>query len=208
MRKQLPNQLTMARLLLAVVFFAVLNQYRYQPGDHQTALLATAMVLFIIAAATDALDGYLARRWNAITLFGRVMDPVCDKILILGAFIYLAGPRFAVPGNALDQATGVYPWMVVVILLRELLVTSVRAALESRGIDFSAKWSGKLKMILQTIAVPVVLGAVWLGPADHTWVRWLRDGFVWATVLATIASGVPYAINAIRAVRGTRVQRD
>jgi CDP-diacylglycerol--glycerol-3-phosphate 3-phosphatidyltransferase len=200
------NQLTLARLVLAVVFFGVMNTYRYAgPDDPQTSVLCVALALFLIAAATDALDGFLARRWQAITLFGRVMDPVADKILILGAFIYLAGPRFAIPADlAADgsgQITGVYPWMAVVILFRELLITSMRAALESRGVDFSAVWSGKLKMMLQTATVPVVLVAVWLDPFEHAWARWTRDGFVWATVIATIASGVPYCFNAVKAVR-------
>jgi CDP-diacylglycerol--glycerol-3-phosphate 3-phosphatidyltransferase len=198
-----PNALTISRLVLAIVFFAALEFYRYAGGDDAGSIvLAIALGLFVIAALTDAADGFLARRWQVVSTFGRVMDPVCDKILIVGALIYLAGPRFAIPDDPGRQVSGVYPWMVVIILLRELLVTSVRAALEKRGVDFSARWSGKLKMILQTVAVPVVLVAIMLDPTARDWVRWTRDGFVWATVLATIASGVPYAINAIGAFRG------
>jgi len=176
MYRQIPNALTMARLVLAGVFFVVLNQYRYMGEGSGSALLVAAFVLFLIASATDAADGYLARRWNAITLFGRVMDPVCDKILVIGAFIYLAGPRFvdvSPTADGLTMVTGIYPWMVVVILLRELLVTSIRAALEGQGIAFGAVWAGKWKMILQVIAIPTVIAAVWLGPGE-TWVRWTR----------------------------------
>jgi len=214
MRRHLPNQLTVARLVLAAAFFAVLNQYRYAGADQpQTGLLAGALALFLIAALTDFLDGHLARKWQVVSLFGRIVDPVADKILIIGAFVYLAGPRFIVPAGMLDRsadaapgvemASGVHPWMVVVILLRELGVTSIRAALESRGVDFSARWSGKLKMILQVVAVPIVLIAVWIDPVAHEAVRWVRDLVVWATVIATIVSGLPYISGAIKAAGGT-----
>ncbi len=214
MRKNLPNQLTIARLVLAGVFFAVLNGYRYPGPDapRQTGLLLTAIALFIIAALTDMLDGYLARRWQAITLFGRVMDPVCDKILVIGAFIYLAGPRFILPpadpnpdaplGLSLNMVTGVYPWMVVLILLRELLVTSIRAAMESKGLDFSARWAGKWKMILQSVTVPLVLAVVWIDPLRHPWTGVVRDLFVYATVVITIISGIPYLTGASKALKG------
>lgn len=214
MRKQLPNQLTIARLVLAVVFFGALNCYRYMgpDGDRQTGILLAALILFILAALTDMLDGHLARKWQAISMFGRIMDPVCDKILIIGAFVYLAGPRFVIPDAApherlpldipLNMVTGVYPWMVVVILLRELLVTSIRAALESQGIDFSARWAGKWKMILQSVTVPVVLVAVWIDPIRHEWAGWVRDIMVYATVIVTILSGMPYITGARRALAG------
>jgi CDP-diacylglycerol--glycerol-3-phosphate 3-phosphatidyltransferase len=203
MKQQIPNMLTIARLVLAGVFFAVLSQYRYEPGGGQAGLLIAALVLFVIAAVTDALDGFLARRWNAISLFGRVMDPVCDKILVIGAFIFLAGPNFLDPagGDNVSMITGVYPWMVVVILLRELLVTSIRAALEGQGIAFGAVWAGKWKMILQAIVVPIVLAIVWYGP-DEPWLRWTRDILVWATVVVTIISGLPYITNAAKAMKG------
>jgi len=189
-----------ARLVLAIGFFVAINQYRYVgPADPQTATLLTAFILFLIAAFTDFLDGYLARRWQVVSLFGRIVDPVADKLLILGAFIYLAGPRFMIPGSEAEQISGVYPWMVIVILLRELGVTSIRAAMESRGIDFSAKSAGKWKMILQVVAVPTVLGAIWLEPGERAWVAWTRDIVVWATVIVTILSGLPYITGAMRA---------
>ena len=205
MHKTIPNQLTIARLFLAGAFFVVLNQYRFTAPlpDNHTTLLLTALILFIIAAITDALDGYLARRWDAVTHFGRIVDPVADKILVAGAFIYLAGPRFIDPANPTQLVTGVYPWMVVVILLRELLVTSIRAALESIGIDFSAQRTGKLKMILQVIAIPVILIAVYLDPTDKPWLRITRDITVYATVAATILSGIPYITGAYKALKHT-----
>ncbi len=132
----LPNALTVLRLVLAAGFFAALNAYRYP--DQGVPWANIAIVLFILAAVTDALDGALARRWEVISTFGRIMDPFCDKVLILGAFIYLAGPRFVDPdwvaeGSFFTMTTGVYPWMVVVLLARELLVTGIRGVVEAEA---------------------------------------------------------------------------
>ncbi|MCA9295700.1 MAG: CDP-alcohol phosphatidyltransferase family protein, partial [Phycisphaerales bacterium] len=93
-RRHIPNAITVARLVHAAGFFATLNVYRYP--DRHAAWAVAAVVLFILAAATDALDGYLARRWDVTSTFGRIMDPFVDKVLIIGAFVYLAGPRFIV----------------------------------------------------------------------------------------------------------------
>ena len=214
MYRNVPNQLTVLRLFLAAGFFLTLNQYRFyskMPGW----ILLLAIGLFIAAALTDLLDGYLARRWDVESTFGRIMDPFCDKVLIIGAFVYLAGPRFVDPGKVpqdvqqyleLNMSTGVYPWMVAVILARELLVTAVRGELEGTGTQFGANIFGKAKMLLQSITVPVVLGVVyWLDPIDPTiaqarspWLTWPRDLLVYATVLVTVLSGIPYVAQAAR----------
>ncbi|MEX0775998.1 MAG: CDP-diacylglycerol--glycerol-3-phosphate 3-phosphatidyltransferase [Phycisphaeraceae bacterium] len=204
MHRHLPNLLTVARLFLALIFFVVLNFYRYP--DEYAAALPAAIVLFILAAVTDALDGYLARRWHVESAFGRIMDPFCDKVLIIGAFIYLSGPRFVDPAAVEQHAfftmsTGVYPWMVAIMLARELLVTGIRGELEDTGIRFPSKLMGKLKMILQAVAIPVVLLIVWLDPHRHPWMVWVRDPLVYATVIATVLSGWPYVTGAVRALR-------
>lgn len=198
--RQLPNALTLARLVLAAGFFATLNAYRYP--DIHTPWAYVAIVLFILAAATDWLDGYLARRWHVTSVFGRIMDPFCDKVLILGAFIYLAGPRFVIPeraeaGSYFTMATGVYPWMVVVIFARELLVTSIRGVIEAMGVSFAAGWSGKWKMILQSAAVPIIIFlVVRFDPMTHNWSNWTIEVIVYLTVIVTIWSGVPYITRA------------
>jgi len=206
-RAHIPNLLTAARLLLAIVFFVALNQYRH-PDGHPLLLLA-AGVLFIVAAVTDALDGHLARKWRVESAFGRIMDPVCDKVLVLGAFIYLAGPRFmdASGAGAGGQVTGIYPWMVVVMLSRELLVTSVRAALESRGVQFGAMKLGKWKMILQSVVVPLVILIVWLDPHRPA-LAWVRDIAVWLTVLVTLASAWPYLARCVPLMRESAARSD
>ncbi len=102
-----------------------------------------------MAAGTDWLDGYWARKYGQVTTLGRILDPFVDKIIICGTFIFLA----AVPDS------GVAAWMAVVIVGRELLVTALRSYLEGEGADFSAIMSGKLKMVLQCVAVLVSLYA-------------------------------------------------
>ena len=207
MYHHLPNSLTVFRLVLAAVFFIVLNQYRYPDGAHWALWVSVA--LFTLAALTDWLDGHLARRWEVETVFGRIMDPFCDKVLVLGAFIYLSGPRFLDPlkveaGEFLTMVSGVYPWMIAVMLGRELLVTGIRDEMEGRGIRFGAKLSGKLKTILQLVAVPVIIGIVALNPQteSHRWMAVIRDLLVYTTVVVTVISGVPYVAGFGRAVRG------
>ena len=198
-RRNLPNALTMLRLVLAAAFFATLNAYRY-PNVH-VGWANLAVALFILAAITDALDGYLARRWEATSVFGRMMDPFCDKVLIIGGFIYLASPRFVVrewvdAGSFFTMASGVYPWMVAVILARELLVTAFRGEAEAVGVSFASSWSGKWKMILQSVTIPVVIFLVVnLDTHETAWARWTCYVFVYATVIVTIWSGVPYIMR-------------
>ena len=153
-QRRLPNALTVGRVALTVAFVAVMSLYRFP--DVNAWALPFGLVLFVVAAATDAMDGYLARRWDVVSVFGRIVDPLADKVLVLGAFILLAGPGFWFAGAG-RQVSGVASWMVVVVLARELLVTTMRAVLEGRGIDFSAAWSGKIKMIAQSIGIPVIL---------------------------------------------------
>ena len=200
-RRSLPNALTMLRLVLAAAFFGSLNVYRYP--DHNTVWANVAIVLFVLAAITDAYDGYFARKWHVESVFGRIMDPFCDKILVLGAFIYLAGPRFIVvewvdEGSFFTMATGVYPWMVVVVLARELLVTGFRGEAESMGVSFASNWFGKAKMILQSICIPLVilLTVNFKTGGDGTLsvvARWICYVVVYLMVIVTILSGLPYA---------------
>ena len=192
--------LTILRLFMAALFFFLLGLYRY--GESSPHLLDIATSVFILAAITDALDGNLARRWQAESTFGRVMDPFADKILVLGAFFYLAGPHFSTVGGNVQQVSGVSGWMVVIIVARELLVTAIRGQVEALGIRFGAVRAGKLKMILQTIAIPSVLLLV--AHADPLYTKWsllTRDILVWATVVATVISGIPYITHARAALR-------
>ncbi len=195
---QLPNLLTMIRGVMAVMFFIAVGFY--DGPDQGVAWLWVATGLFVIAAITDFLDGHLARRWHVVSAFGRVMDPFCDKLLVMGAFVMMAGARFEVPEWAenehwITNATGVMPWMVVVMLGRELFVTSARGVAESAGIAFGASWTGKAKMALQATVIPIVLGLVAAAPpSTHAWSAWVTQLLMWMTVLVTLLSGIPYAM--------------
>ncbi|MDP7029128.1 MAG: CDP-alcohol phosphatidyltransferase family protein [Phycisphaerales bacterium] len=194
--RHIPNLLTMARGIMAILFFVAISLYQYPAVGTNWLLIAT--IVFILAAATDFLDGYLARRWKVVSAFGRVMDPFCDKLLVLGAVVCLAGPRFVVPawaeaGHPVVLATGLMPWMVVVMLAREFFVTSVRGVAEARGMQCGAKWSGKAKMMLQSAVIPVVMVLLMAAPpGDHPWSEWAIKGLVWAMVAVTVWSGIPY----------------
>jgi len=223
--------LTSGRVVLAIVFFALLSWYRHRapialPPERDGSLLSSAdwlllvaAAVFGVAAATDALDGYLARRWGQTSVFGRIMDPFADKLLIVGAFVYLAGPGFTTDGSPAEQISGVYPWMVAVILGRELLVTSIRAVFEGQGVSFAASTSGKLKMILQSVCVPAVLLLIALAnpatPLPHRHVaepppfaRLAIDTIVWFTVIATVWSGLPYVLRAIAILRPGTIKKN
>lgn len=200
LRRKLPNAITLCRLVLAAAFFATLNAYRYP--DTNTVWANIAIALFIVAALTDAIDGHLARRWEVTTTFGRIMDPFCDKFLILGAFVYLAGPRFVVPQWVEDpesfftMSTGLYPWMVILIFAREMLVTGIRGIVEANGVSFPAKWSGKMKMIVQSVSIPMILFLVVnFKTSEAAWAMWMCHILVYMTLLVTLWSGVPYVLG-------------
>src|SRR5665213_2168850 len=152
MFRHVPNALTAGRLLLAGVFFVMLGYYQYA-GPNNPTFLNIAFAIYCVALFTDFLDGYLARRWKVEGPFGRVVDPFVDKVLVLGSFIFFAGKNFTIPSPPdpvnVITITGVVPWMVVVILARELLVTSLRGSMEGSGENFGAQFSGKLKMVFQ-----------------------------------------------------------
>lgn len=216
LRRHLPNALTVLRLGIAVVFFAILSLWHGpsatfgspSPSGVDRPLLL-AGVLFIIAAITDAIDGHLSRRWNVTTGFGRVMDPFADKVLVVGAFIYLASPIFHASATAATparQISGVEPWMVVLVMSRELLVTSIRGLIEGRGGNFSASLSGKLKMIVQSITIPtVILTIAILDISPGTFGAGLITVAVWATVVVTVVSGWPYVLRGIAALRDPEI---
>lgn len=209
-RRWLPNAITLSRLGFAAGFFVMLAVWHPRPQspslDSPDWLLLAAALAFGIGAATDALDGYLARRWGVITRFGRIMDPFADKILVIGAFVLLAGPEFAVNSSAGRlHLSGVAPWMVVVILGRELLITSIRAVLEQEGQDFSASLSGKLKMIVQAVAVPVILVMIATQDASPgTAARLVIDSAAWTTLVVTVLSGWPYVARGLPSFNAER----
>lgn len=199
MKINLPNQITLARLAMSIVFFACLAQYSARAVPPDTWLLDLSAVLFTVAGLSDILDGYLARKQNQVTSFGRIIDPFVDKILVLGAYIFLAGDGFLDAGN--ERLSDVTGWMVVVILGRELLVTSLRGITEASGQAFGANAYGKIKMALQSVTAVWVLVTV-AHPDLATWGVQLRPVMVYLTVIVTLLSVIPY----LRMARGVLSQ--
>jgi len=193
MNLNLPNQITILRFLLAVLFFVLLSQY--SQITPKPWLLDVSAALFVVAAATDFLDGYLARKYKLVTDLGRILDPLVDKVLICGAYIILSGAGFADADG--QNVTYVSAWMVVVIVSRELLVTGLRGFNESKGVAFGASMYGKIKMWIQSIAAPVILVLVAhenLMPSAAA-ADWVKIILMWVTVIATALSTVQYLVR-------------
>jgi phosphatidylglycerophosphate synthase len=207
MNWKLPNQLTLARLALALIFFALLAWY----DAPSPRLLNACFIIYIIAGITDILDGYLARLWKITSAFGRITDPFVDKVLVCGAYALLAGSNFAfpqVPGipdwerNLPHWLTGhmassVQAWMVVVVIAREFIVSGVRGYSESVGRKFPATIWGKLKMFGQSVAICAVLYQQANLP-QTTWTIVLKLSAVWLSVIFTVISGFAYVNRARR----------
>jgi CDP-diacylglycerol--glycerol-3-phosphate 3-phosphatidyltransferase len=201
-----PNLLTGSRLVLAVVFFTLLSWYQFE-GRYSPTFINYAFIVYIVALITDFLDGYLARRWKVEGTFGRIIDPFVDKVLVLGSFAFFAGKNFIIPAEhpyVVKTITGVVPAMVVIILARELLVTSLRGSSESSGQNFGAVFSGKLKMTVQSVTILVILVYVnyYHNLQQHPWARWSRDACIWLTIIITVVSGLQYVQRAVALYRG------
>jgi CDP-diacylglycerol--glycerol-3-phosphate 3-phosphatidyltransferase len=177
----LPNLVTLSRLVLAVVLFSLIDSGRWW---------ITSSILFVFAASTDALDGWLARRYGQVTTLGRILDPFVDKIIVGGAFLFLL-----TPGG--ERSSGVTAWMVITVIGREMFVSGLRGFLEQHGHDFSANFIGKAKMVLQCMAVTAALMS--LAPElDWPWLIPVRDFLLWLAVGVTVWSGLVYIIRGIR----------
>lgn len=182
-----PNLLSLSRLPLAVALF----------GCIAAGAWAAGLAVFLVAALTDWLDGWWARRYGPLTLVGRNLDPLADKVLVCGAFVYLIPVAGA----------GVEPWMVVVVVARELAVTGIRGVVEAAGKKFGADWFGKLKMVLQSAVLIGVLliqtlraGGGETAPALAV-LEPVQLVLLWAMLAATVGSGVQYLVKAARLLR-------
>lgn len=188
------NMITVLRAILTVVLWIVLAVATPNPSATTYWL---AFGLFAFTAITDAVDGYLARRLGEVSVFGRIADPLVDKLLILGTMVMLLD---------MDGMEQVLPaWVVTVILAREVIVTALRGAVEGRGINFQALPLGKLKMVFQSFAAGLALmwGAGFV-LARHAW--WaggpnLTQITVAIAVLLTVISGFDYGLRATRHLR-------
>lgn len=178
----LPNAITVVRILLAPVFIWML----LADGGADGALRWAAGILFIVAIATDGIDGAIARRQGLVTDLGKLLDPIADKILTGGALVALS-------------ILGELPWWVtLLVLVREIGITVHRMIVATDHV-VAAAWMGKLKTVAQAVAISLALLPLYLVVGE--WVFWLNGILMTAAVLLTVASGVDYVITAVRAAR-------
>jgi len=183
----IPNLITMSRLALAPVVFVLLSLHGFT-DDPSDLVVFVVPLLLALALATDALDGWLARRLESTTVFGSVIDPLVDKVVIMGSLVYLA---------AMQWSSEMVPtWAVVAMLSREFLITGIRGEAERRGISFSASIYGKVKTLTQSIAIVCI-------PLFHRFEITPDAGFalIMLATIATVYSGIDYVIKFVRQLR-------
>jgi len=188
MWKHVPNILTFARLGLTIIF---LGMILYSPHvADRSFFLDIAFVLFVVAGLTDAIDGHVARHFNAASKFGRIIDPLVDKVLVCGAFICFAIIGMPQLFHWGPTTLAIVLWVVAgILVLRETYVTILRHIAEARGINFAAVWSGKLKMFVQTFAIGTVLIKTAHVP-DALWGQWFTLVTFAAMIAITVYSGL------------------
>jgi CDP-diacylglycerol--glycerol-3-phosphate 3-phosphatidyltransferase len=187
----IPNGLTLGRLVLTVIFLAMVL-YAPRLGQEEISdYLLIAFIIFVVAGLTDIIDGKVARAFNVVSKFGRIVDPLADKILVCGAFACFAiigEPRLD-NFNIAPAILVIIRWVVAGILIgREILVTVLRHLAEARGISFAATASGKLKMFLQSFAIGTVI--IKWAYVTQVWGDWFAVVIFVLMVASTIISGV------------------
>ena len=175
----LPNLLTALRLVLGIVLFVLIV----------FELWIASIVVFALAAITDYLDGYFARKQNLTSTLGRNLDPLVDKVVVCGAYIFLL---------PIWEKSGVMAWMVTVVVGRELVITSLRSFMESYGASFGADWLGKIKMGFQCAALLGVFVALQM-PIPFFQV--VRDVLLYAMLATTAWSGIQYLWKAFAVLK-------
>jgi CDP-diacylglycerol--glycerol-3-phosphate 3-phosphatidyltransferase len=189
-----PNRITALRFVGAIVLFVVLALE--VEADLAERMIGggwakTAFWMFVLVAASDVLDGYLARRGNHVTAFGRIADPFVDKVLVMGTMVFL---------SVLTWSEHWFPaWIVVIVLSREFLVTAIRGYVESQGAELPADWFGKVKMFAQCFAIGIVLGMQAFDLETAFWSK-TAEVFVWMTLLTSIGSCVQYLVKTRRVI--------
>ena len=188
MKMNTPNKLTIARIILTLLFVIFI----FPPMDGVFGAVGgwIALVIYIAASITDAVDGHLARKNNQITSFGKFLDPIADKLLVTAALLAI------VPHNH------IYLWATMIILTREFIVSGVRMMAATDGVVIAAGKLGKLKMILQTVAVVTLLVAfnvqainAWIFPDIGYVLVIIGNVFMVGAVIMTIVSGVEYVVK-------------
>lgn len=168
----LANKLTMLRILMIPVFIAVLVYSK----DREIVYRYIALGIFIIASATDALDGYVARRYNMITDFGKLMDPLADKILVSSALIILI------------ELGNISSWVVSIVIAREFIISGIRLIATEKNIIIAASPLGKLKTVSQMLSVILMLLSIEA-------ISFITDISVWLMCILSVVSLLDYIIK-------------
>jgi CDP-diacylglycerol--glycerol-3-phosphate 3-phosphatidyltransferase len=174
----LPNALTLVRIFLVPLFIAALVQHNFQITWNSRVVVANdflALSIFLAAAITDMLDGYLARRWKQVTTVGTLLDPIADKLLISAALVSLVEMRL-LPG-----------WMVILIISREFAVSGLRSIAAAEGYIIKASDMGKWKMVFQVLGVAMVMMSIRWAP-----LRPYAMAAMWAVVIFGVWSAADY----------------
>ena len=166
----IPNLLTLSRILAVPIFVLLMLE-----PDPLRALIAG--LVFALASATDWLDGYLARRWGQVTKFGKLLDPVADKILIMSALVILV------------EIDIIRAWIAIVLIGREFAITGLRSIAASEGMIIPAETLGKYKLVTQTIAIIALLLNYYL---DMAWLKNIGWCALWIAMVLSIYSGGLY----------------
>jgi CDP-diacylglycerol--glycerol-3-phosphate 3-phosphatidyltransferase len=176
----IPNTLAFIRLMLAPFMFFLLVERdgSLLSGIHFSWLDYFAAFIFVLASATDFFDGYIARTFDQITTLGKILDPLADKMLTLAGFLGLM---------ILDRASS---WAIFLILTRELFITGLRVSAVDQGIDIAASWMGKVKTVVQMVAIGFLL-MQWQG----------GELLLWIAVVLTLYSGYEYVRDFVRKVK-------
>jgi CDP-diacylglycerol--glycerol-3-phosphate 3-phosphatidyltransferase len=198
----IPTKITIARIVLAaslIIFLAITavigtptNWAASRVGDSPIYVVdLVACIVFIVAAATDYLDGHLARKWNMVTDLGKFLDPIADKMLVNSIFIYIC-VRFDFSARLW---TPILPFLVILMVVRDLVVDTMRFVAAKKGIVVSANIFGKAKTVLQMIAIPAVLLNGWpFSYFDASWSPYARIAMilVYICTAASLLSGIIY----------------
>ncbi|HEX6955295.1 MAG TPA: CDP-diacylglycerol--glycerol-3-phosphate 3-phosphatidyltransferase [Agromyces sp.] len=184
----LPNAITVVRIVMAPVFFWLLLADAGADGPMRW----WAAVIFIVAISTDWVDGWLARRSGLVTDLGKILDPIADKLLTSGALVCL---------SILGE---LWWWVTIVIVVREVGITVWRFVELGRGTVVPASSGGKLKTLTQAIAISLFLTPLWTIVGD--WILWVNWAFMAAALVLTVWSGLQYVRDAFRLAREHRAE--
>ncbi len=204
MKINIPTKITILRILLAIALlvfwfvWAIGGEFcqwvsPFIPGTSISVVGLVSCCVFILASATDALDGYLARKWHQVTDLGKFLDPIADKMLVNSSLIF-----FAIPWGFMGGSLKVPTFCVIIMVLRDLVVDTMRFVAASKGIVVAANVFGKLKTIFQMIALPLVMLNGWpFSYFDGQWNPYWRIAtiFVYIATFMSLLSGIIYVVQ-------------